>query len=112
MRISLESMSTRLTIIVPDDVADRAQASGNASQWFATAGRRLLAGEQYLAAGVQHMAATGVTGSEDGAAKAGAVLHAAERRTSPEAWAAMRRGPRAYREFLAAQGTAAPADAA
>jgi hypothetical protein len=104
-------MSKRLTIVVPDEVADRAQASGNASKWFSTAGRRLLAGEQYLAAGVQHMVGTGVAVTEEGPAAAGAVLRAAEQRMSPQAWAALARGPRAYREFLAAQGTT-PADAA
>ena len=104
-------MSKRLTIIVPDQVADRAQASGNASKWFATAGLRLLSGEQYLAAGVQHMAGTGVTVTEEGARAAGAVLRAAEQRMSPEAWAALRRGPQAYRDFLSAEGNAA-ADAA
>jgi hypothetical protein len=111
MRISLESMSKRLTIVVPDEVAERAQASGNASKWFSTAGRRLLDGEQYLAAGVQHMVDTGVAVTEDGARTAGAALRDAERRMSPEAWAALRRGPRAYRDFLAAQ-PAAPADVA
>jgi len=104
-------MSKRLTIVVPDEVADRAQASGNASKWFSTAGRRLLAGEQYLAAGVQHMVSTGVTVSEDGVRAAGAVLQAAEQRMSPEAWAALRRGPRAYRDDALRSG-AAPADAA
>jgi hypothetical protein len=100
-------MSKRLTIIVPDQVADRAQASGNASKWFSTAGLRLLSGEQYLAAGVQHMTGMGVTVTEEGMRAAGAVLRAAEQRMSPEAWAAVRRGPQAYRAFLAAQGTAA-----
>jgi hypothetical protein len=104
-------MSKRLTIVVPDEVADRAQASGNASKWFSTAGLRLLSGEQYLAAGVQHMAGTGITATEEGVRAAGAVMQAAERRMSPNAWAAVRRGPQAYRDFLAAQGAAA-ADAA
>lgn len=104
-------MSKRLTIVVPDEVADWAQASGNASKWFATAGRRQLAGEQYLAAGQEHMAGTGITSTEHGMRAAGAVLHAAEQRMSPEAWAALGGGPQAYRNFLASQG-AAPADAA
>jgi hypothetical protein len=100
-------MSKRLTIVVPDQVAERAQASGNASRWFSTAGLRLLSGEQYLAAGVQHMTGTGVTVTEEGMRAAGAVLRAAEQRMSPEAWAALRRGPQAYRDFLIAQGTTA-----
>lgn len=104
-------MSKRLTIVVPDEVAERAQASGNASKWFAAAGRRQLAAEHYLAAGLQHMAGTGVTGTADGARAAGGVLQAAEQRMTPEAWTALRRGPQAYRDFLASQG-AAPADAA
>ena len=104
-------MSKRLTIVVPDEVAERAQESGNASKWFSIAGLRLVSGEHYLAAGVQHMAGTGITATEEGVRAAGAVLRAAEQRTSPEAWAAMRRGPQAYRDFLAARGTA-PADAA
>ena len=104
-------MSKRLTIIVPDLVAERAQASGNASKWFTAAGLRLLSGERYLAAGVQHMADTGVATTEEGARTAGEVLRAAEQRMSPEAWAALRRGPQAYRDFLAARGSAA-ADAA
>jgi len=100
-------MSKRLTIVVPDQVADRAQASGNASKWFSTAGLRLLSGERYLAAGVQHMAGADVTVTEEGMRAAGAVLQAAEQRMSPEAWAALRGGPQAYRDFLAAQGTTA-----
>ena len=98
-------MSKRLTISVPDEVADRAQASGNASRWFSTAGLRLLSAEQYLADGVQHMAGTGVAVTEDGIHAVGTVLRAAERRMSPEAWAALRRGPQAYREFLTAEAT-------
>lgn len=104
-------MSKRLTIVVPDSVAARAQASGNASRWFATAGLRLLSAEQYLAAGMQHMAGMEVAVTEDGVRVAGAVLQAAEQRMSPEAWAALRQGPQAYRDFLVAQGSAA-ADAA
>jgi hypothetical protein len=104
-------MTMRLTIVVPDQVGQRAQESGNASRWFSTAGQRLLSAEQYLVAGVQHMAGSGVAVTEDGVRAAGAVLHAAENRMSPEAWAALRRGPQAYQEFLAAQ-TAAAADAA
>jgi hypothetical protein len=111
MRIKLKSMTKRLTIVVPDHVAERAQESGNASKWFSTAGLRLLSAEQYLAAGVQHMAGSGVAVTEDGVRAAGAVLHAAEERMSPEAWAALQRGPQAYREFLAARRTAG-ADAA
>lgn len=111
MRNKFESMSKRLTIIVPDQVAERAQASGNASKWFSTAGLRLLSGEQYLAAGVQHLAGTGVTVTEEGTRAAGVVLQAAEQRMSPEAWAALRRGPQAYQDFLAARRTA-PVDAA
>jgi len=107
----LKSMSKRLTIVVPDQVADRAQASGNASKWFSAAGLRLLSGEQYLAAGVQHMAGAGVSVTEEGMRAAGTVLRAADQRMSPEAWAALRRGPQAYRDFLAAQKAAA-ADAA
>jgi hypothetical protein len=108
MRNSLKSMSMRLTIIVPDEVAARAQESGNASRWFSTAGLRLLSAERYLAAGVEHMAGTGVSVTEEGTHAAGAVLRAAEQRMSPEAWAALRRGPQAYRDFLDTQGAAAP----
>lgn len=110
MRIILESMK-RVTISVPDQVLARAQASGNASRWFSTAGMRFMGAEHYLAAGMQHMAGDGVTVADDGVRAAGAVLHAAEQRMSPEAWAALRRGPAAYRAFLASQGAAA-ADAA
>ena len=105
-------MSKRLTIIVPDQVAERAQASGNASKWFTAAGLRLLSGEQYLAAGVRHMAGAGLTATEEGARTAGEVLRASEQRMSPETWAALRRGPQPYRDFLAARDAAAAADAA
>ncbi len=107
----MKSMTVKLSISVPDEVAARAQASGNASKWFTTAGTRLLAAESYLAAGVAHMARTGVTVADEGVAAAGAVMDAAQQRLSPEARAAMKRGPRAYRDFLAAE-QASPATAA
>jgi hypothetical protein len=102
-------MSKRLTIIVPDHVAEHAQATGNASKWFAAAGMRLIGAEQYLAAGLNHMAATGITVTDDEVRAAGATVAAAERRMTPEAWSALRRGPQAYRDFLAEAEPAPPA---
>jgi len=79
-----------------------------ASAWFTHAAVRHAGAEDYLAAGVQHMAATGIIASEQGATAAGAVLRAAGHRMSPAAWDALRRGPKAYREFLTTgQGIAA-----
>jgi len=110
MRIIVKSMTLkRVTISVPEQVLERAQASGNASKWFSAAGWRFMGAEHYLAAGMQHMAGAGVTVAEDGVRAAGAALHAAEQRMSPEAWAALRRGPGAYRAFLAGGTSAADA---
>src|SRR5690348_3117165 len=108
MKISLESMR-RLTISVTDEVAARAQATGNASAGFTRAGERMMGAEQYLDAGRQNMAAAGITVTDEGVARAGAALDAAQARLSPADRAALRRGPQAYKEHLAAgQRGAAP----
>ncbi|QGN48021.1 hypothetical protein GKC29_15000 [Micromonospora sp. WMMC415] len=48
-----------------------------------------------------HYAATGQRLTEARVEAAGVILNAAQRRLSPKARVALRRGPAAYREFLA-----------
>ncbi len=50
---------------------------------------------------LDHLAAAGIHVTAEGVRRAGEVLDAAAKRLSPEAWAALRRGPAVYRDFLA-----------
>lgn len=50
---------------------------------------------------LDHLAAAGIHVTAEGVRRAGDILDAAAKRLSPEAWAALRRGPAVYRDFLA-----------
>jgi len=92
-------MTTRVTISVPDEVAARAAASGNASRYFTEAALAQIARERDR----EWMAAHGIPYTEGGVPRAGATLGQARLRMVPGAWAAARQGPAAYAAYLATQ---------
>jgi hypothetical protein len=99
MNIYGESMTTRLTISVPDDVAARAAEAGNASRFFTEAVRE----RDTRRSDRQWMTARQIPFTEDGVLKAGAALDRAKAAMTPEAWAAAAQGPAAYAVFVAGQ---------
>src|SRR5882757_5141197 len=98
----------RLTISVPDDVAERVGAEDNASRFFTELARREMDREGDR----RWMTERGVAFTEDGVRRAGVVLAEARERMSPEAWDALRGGPAAYAAYRAAHEPAAHGPAA
>jgi post-segregation antitoxin (ccd killing protein) len=89
----------RLTISVPDDVAERVGAEDNASRFFTELARREMDRESDR----RWMAEHGVSFTEEGVRRAGVVLAEARERMSAQAWAALRGGPAVYAAYLAGQ---------
>lgn len=93
----------RLTISVPDDVAERVGAESNASRFFTELARREMDREGDRLWMAEH----GISVTEEGVRRVGVVMSEARARMAPEAWAALRRGPAAYAAYLAGDGAGA-----
>jgi hypothetical protein len=60
---------------------------------------------EVLRAGFDHLAAAGIEVSDEAAARVGVVLDAARDRLTDADWAALRRGPAAWRDRLTGSDT-------
>ncbi|MDG4832381.1 hypothetical protein O7627_24180 [Solwaraspora sp. WMMD1047] len=80
-------MTKRVTVSLPDDIAERLEGEPNASAYVAEAIRQRAARER----GHQMLAEQGFVITEEGRARARQRLAEARERMTPERWAALRR---------------------